>query len=137
MSVPVGRSPYSVDHEEALLSANYTKKDRAAKQQALFPQLEEAIAEGRKAASTGVIWPDQRTAAYQEEVCKKADPLVHKRITPQQRQRLFTRVLKPFSMVFWMLGCNAPRVAGFTAHLDLKDGAQPRIQQPYKLFRFG
>ena len=90
-------------HEEALLSANYTKKDRAAKQQALFPQLEEAIAEGRKTASTGVIWPDQRSAAYQKEVCDKADPLIHERITPQQRQRLFTRVLKPFSMVFWMM----------------------------------
>ena len=50
MRVPDGRSTYTAGHEEALLSANYTKKDRAAKQQALFPDLEKAIAEGREAA---------------------------------------------------------------------------------------
>ena len=36
-------------------------------------------------------------------------------------------------MVFWIAGCLPPRVKGFLANIEPIDGAQPKIQQPYRL----
>ena len=39
-------------------------------------------------------------------------------------------------MVFWIQGCNAPRVSGFEADIQAKPGAQPKVIQPFPLSRF-
>ena len=36
-------------------------------------------------------------------------------------------------MCFWIQGCNAPQVEGFTASIKLKPDAVGRCQQPFKL----
>ena len=86
--------------------------------------------------SEGIIWPDQTSEAFKDEVVRKSEPLIDARVSPTQRKVLINRILRPFSMVFWLAGCNAPRVEGYTASLQLKSDAQPRIQQPYKLSAF-
>ena len=35
-----------------------------------------------------------------------------------------------------MIGCCAPRVEGYQAHITLRPDAQPKIQQPYRLSEF-
>ena len=54
------------------LAANYEKKGKAARQELLFPELEEAIAKGREEIKTGVIWSDQSTSAYGDELVRRA-----------------------------------------------------------------
>ena len=122
--------------EAALLVANYAKKDRAAKQEALFPVLEEEIKKGREALKSGIVCPDQTNKAFKDEVVRATEPLIDKRLNATQRRTLVDRILRPFSMVFWMAGCHAPRVEGYEASLTLKTDPQPRIQQPYKLSAF-
>lgn len=45
------------DESAAFLQAKYTKKDRKENQKALFPELEQAIAQGRKDMDLGIKWP--------------------------------------------------------------------------------
>ena len=54
-------------------------------------------------------------------------------LTKPQRTSLVSRILKRFSAWFWIAGCCAPRVEGYTAHLELKPGAVPVCQQPFPL----
>jgi len=118
------------------LQANYSKKDRAAQQEALFPELQKEIAKGREELARGVIWEDQSSEAYKDEVVKQSGPLFAARLTQKQKSIFTQRILRPFSAVLWLAGCRAPRVEGFTADIQLKPDAQARIQQPYKLSRY-
>ena len=38
-----------------------------------------------------------------------------------------------YSSVFWIAGCQTPRVQGFVAGVQLKPDAVPRVAQPYNL----
>ena len=107
----------------SFLAANYTKKDKAAKQESLFPELEEELAKGREALKAGVVWEDQKSEAYQQEVVRRAEPLMNPKLTRSQRTSLITKILRPFSMVFWLAGCKPPRVTGYVADIKLRSDA--------------
>ena len=92
------RSNYS------FLAANYQKKDRKAKQAALFPELEEAVEKGYKEMERGVDWPDQESEKFKEELERRSERLMGPTTTARQRSSLVTRILRPFSMCFWILG---------------------------------
>ena len=102
----------------------------------MFPELEEAIKEGRSEMSAGITWKDQSSKAYQDECVKQTEKLIGPKVTPSQRKGLVERIIKPFSICLWMTGCFAPRIEGFTADINLKSDAQPMIKQPYKLSEF-
>ena len=74
--------------EGSIVYCELYKKDRRQKQEELFPQLEEEIAKGREALLDGTVWNDQTDEAYKKEVVKKAEPLIHSRVTPRQRTSL-------------------------------------------------
>ena len=120
----------------AFLAANYTKKGKAERQEQLFPELEEEIRKGKEALCAGVKWPDQSTEEYKDEVVNRSEKLINPKLSKRQKTSLITRILRPFSIAFWMAGCSAPRVEGFTASIQLKPDAQPRVQQPCKLSAF-
>ena len=119
--------------EAAFLAANYSKKGKRQRQEELFLELEAAVQKGREELKRGILWPDQHTEAYADEVVRKCEPLIGPKVTKTQRSSLVTRVLKPFAAVFWLAGCKAPRVEGLQAHIQQRPDAQPMVKQPYKL----
>ena len=56
-----------------------------------------------------------------------------KDVSQQQKSSFMTRIIRRFSTCFWIAGCCAPRVEGYTAHLNLKLDAVPVCQQPFPL----
>ena len=83
-----------------------------------------------------VKWPDQDSKVSKDEIEKQSEEFVGKQLTPKQRSSFVTKVLRAFSMCFWVEGCNAPRVDGFLAHIEPLPDAVPRIQQPLHLSPF-
>ena len=109
--------------------------DRSGKEK-LFPALQAEIAEDKAKRDAGVTWPDQSTEAFKDEVQKQATPNVGPQLTKPQRTSFIKRVLRAFSVCFWVQGCSPPRVTGYTAHIEPMATATPRIQQPFPLSAF-
>ena len=120
----------------AFLVSNYLKKGKKERQAELFPELEKEIAEGRSTMHDGIKWPDQSSEEYKREVVDKSEKLIGPKATAKHRSSLASRILKPFSAVFWMIGCRAPRVDGYVADIRPRADAQPRVLQPLELSEF-
>ena len=51
-----------------------------------------------------------------------------KHLTPTQRNRFINKVVKAFSVCFWVAGCRAPRVSGYTGSVTLKEDARKKVE---------
>ena len=80
--------------------------------------------------------PNQDVDEFKDEIVKQSAEKIGKQLTPKQRSSFVDRVLRAFSVCFWVEGCFAPRVEGFTTHIEPLPGAVPKIQQPLSLSPF-
>ena len=70
---------------------------------------------------------------FKKEIAERAEKLMNKDLTRKQRDSFVNRILRCFSVCFWIQGCNAPQVEGFIANIKLKPDAVGKCQQPFKL----
>ena len=77
-------------HRAASLLPTCHKQGGRERQAELFPELEEAVRKGREELKQGVVWPDQDSEAYKNELCKRANEqsLFGPRLTPQATRNL-------------------------------------------------
>ena len=121
---------------EQILKTSYKTRDAVAKKESLFPEQQKEISQAQSDRSRGTVWPDQSTKAYKDEVEKVTTPHVGKQLSVKQRRSFVDRVLRAFSVCFWMEGCTPPRVQGFVAHIEAKPDASPKTLQPFPLSAF-
>ena len=114
--------------------AKYAKVGRKDRQAALFPELQKEGEKVRSGLSDGSIkFEDQSGEAFKEEITGRSENLINKDLTKKQRDSFVNRILRCFSTCFWIQGCSAPQVEGFTANIKLKPDAVGKCQQPFKL----
>ena len=88
-----------------------------------------------KALEKGVEWPNQTAESYKDELSKRAEKLYGPKLEEPYKRR-FNKLIRACSMVFWIAGCNAPRVSGFTADIKTKPGYVGKVQQHFRLSEF-
>ena len=120
---------------ESFLAANYQKKGLKARQEELLPELQQQVREARAEAEQGAKHPGQVSDEFKDEMCKRAEEkeLVGSKLANTQRATYCRRIWRTCSMAFWIAGRLPPRVKGFLANIEPIHGAQPKIQQPYRL----
>ncbi len=94
------------------------------------------IEEKKAQQEAGVKWPNQTSEKYKDEAEKVASGLLGPRLTQRQRRNFLHKVVRAFSMCFWLPGCLPPRVKGFRADIRLRVDATPRITQPFPLSKY-
>ena len=120
------------DRVTEAFAAAYKTKWKRTRQQALFPELEKEI-EKEKERRQGATIFDQRSPAYADHVTKISGPLLGASLSPAQREKFETTILRPFAHCLWTHGCPTPRISNFQARIELKSDAVPRVQQPFRL----
>ena len=95
---------------ESFLAANCQKKGRKARQEELLPDLQQQVREARAEAEQGTKHPGQSSEEFKDELCKRAEEqeLFGSKLTKTQRATYCRRILRKFSMVFWIAGCLPP-----------------------------
>ena len=64
----------------------------------------------RSGLSDGSIqFEDQSGEAFKEEIAKRSEKLINKDLTKKQRESFVNRILRYFSVCFWIQGCSAPK----------------------------
>ena len=59
--------------------------------------------------------------------------MIGDQLTEEQKERYITEIPVRFSSSFWSPGCQAPKVKGVKLHIEKKEGAVPKVQQPFPL----
>jgi len=121
---------------DKFMATSYKTRGKKERQEQLFPELVKEAEDRRNNMTTGVVYPDQDSSEYREKCKAVASKNLGKQLSAAQVARFLTRVVAAFSCVLWMDGCHAPRVEGFEVDLKLKEGAVPKVQQPFPLSRF-
>ena len=127
-----GQRLLDCDPRPVIAASRYKTAAKVDEQARLFPALQAEIAQRRKTLNEPKR--DQKTAKYKQEICEKVKAL--KLCPDQYYHTLCENVLKPFSDRFWDDGCPAPSIKGFKAHIELKQGAEMKFRQPYRLSKF-
>ena len=90
----------AVDHHKTqMLAAQYAKKGKRARQEELFPQLQQEIASERLKMDKDIIWPDQTSEKYKEHIAERCQEKV-KHLGSRRASKFLNNVVKMFSVCF-------------------------------------
>lgn len=134
-----GRPPDSTPEkqaDESFLKTSYKTRGKKERQEIMFPELVKEIAEEKAARKATTKFPDQSSEEFKNEAERVATGLLGPQLSPRQRRSFLTKVIRAFSMSFWIPGCNPPRVAGFVADIRTAPDHVPRVTQPFPLSKF-
>jgi hypothetical protein len=99
----------------------------------MFPELREEIAKKRKELAQGVIYNQEQR--HGEEYANAMKVVCWKMIGGSETDKLkfFNEAIKPYPDVYWIDGCDAPRVRDHKIGFHLKANAIPKARQPIPL----
>ena len=118
------------------MEAKHIKKDKKEKHAALFPELEKEGEAMRAGLSGGIKYEDQEGEEFRKVIEEKSEKLINPDISKKNKSSFLSRILRKYSMCFWITGCTAPQVEGFVASIKLKPDAVGRCMQPFKLSQY-
>ena len=85
----------------------------------MFPDLEKEIDEARRdMKNTKTDWPDQTAEAYKKHLEKTSELLLGREVSAAQKDTFMVRIMRRFSTCFWVAGCLAPQVMGYSASIQ-------------------
>ena len=99
---------------------SYKKRDKAERQQVMFPQLLKAMQEEEERAKKEKVW-DPYSAEFAEHVVAVSRQNFGG--TEKEWQSFEKNILRKHAHVFWDEGCPAPKLKIYEAKINLKEGA--------------